>query len=114
MQNATIKKICIENQPKPYSGPPNPDPYDEQERAAILEFDAGMERAEAEQESAVMTRPPTVAEAVEWLKKMQHCPEYCRACLTAWKASMGVAAALQVFYRAPESVRQWINERKAK
>ncbi len=99
---------------KPYAGPPNPDPYDEQERAAILEFDAGMGRAEAEQAAAVMTRPPTVAEAVEWLKKMQHCPEYCRECLKAWKETIGVSAARQVFEQAPESVRKWINERRAK
>ena len=99
---------------KPYAGPPNPDPYDEQERAAILEFDAGMDRAESEQAAAIMTRPPTVAEAAEWLKKMQHSPEYCRACLKAWKASMGASAARQVFEQAPESVRKWINERRAK
>ena len=58
-------------------------------------------------------RPPTVAEAVEWLKNMQHSPEYCRTCLTHWKRVMGASAARQVFEQAPESVRKWINERKA-
>ena len=99
---------------KPYAGPPNPDPYDEQERAAILEFDAGMDRAEAERSAAVMTRPQTHAEAVEWIDKNKHDPEYCRTCLTARKASLGVSAARQVFDQAPESVRKWINERRSK
>lgn len=58
-------------------------------------------------------RAPTVTEAAEWLKKMEHSPEYCRTCLTHWKRVMGVSAARQVFDQAPESVRKWINERKA-
>ena len=62
----------------------------------------------------IQTRPPTVAEATEWLKKMAHSPEYCRECLKAWKESMGVSAARQVFEQAPELVRKWINERRAK
>ena len=62
--------------------------------------------------TAIQTRPPTVSEAADWLKKMEHCPEYCRTCLMAWESSMGVAAATQVFERAPESVRKWINERR--
>ena len=59
-------------------------------------------------------RPPTAAEATEWLKKMAHSPEYCRACLTHWQRVMGVSEARQVFERAPESVRQWINEKCGK
>lgn len=59
-------------------------------------------------------RPPTVSEAAGWLKRNESWPEYCRACLTLWKASMGVVAVKQVFDRAPESVRKWINERNAK
>ena len=31
-----------------------------------------------------------------------------------WKSTMGIAAAKQVFERAPESVRKWINERAMK
>ena len=56
-------------------------------------------------------RQPTVAEAAEWIKKMQHSPEYCRTCLTHWKRVMGVSAAKQVFEQAPESVRRWIKEK---
>ena len=62
-------------------------------------------------EPAPSVRPPTVAEATEWLKKMEHSPEYCRVCLTHWKRVMGVSAAKQVFDQAPESVRQWIKEK---
>ena len=62
----------------------------------------------------ILSRPPTVDEAVDWLTKMQHMPEYCRSCLTFWKSTMGIAAAKRVFERAPESVRKWINERAMK
>ena len=58
------------------------------------------------------TRPPTVVEAVAWLKRSAEYPDYCRACLSLWKASMGLAAAKSVFDQAPESVRKWISERK--
>ena len=64
--------------------------------------------------SDIACRPPTIDEAVDWLTKMQHMPEYCRSCLTFWKSTMGIAAAKQVFERAPESVRKWINERAMK
>lgn len=64
--------------------------------------------------SDIACRPPTIGEAVDWLKKMEHMPDYCRACLSLWKTTMGVAAALEVFERAPESVRKWINERSLK
>ena len=59
-------------------------------------------------------RPPTVTEAADWLKKMEHSPEYCRACLAHWKRVMGVSAAKQVFEQAPESVQRWINEKCGK
>ena len=59
-------------------------------------------------------RPPTVAEAADWLKKMEHSPEYCRACLDALEDVMGVSAARQVFEQAPESVRTWIKDRSWK
>ena len=59
-------------------------------------------------------RPPTVAEAVDWLKKMEHSPEYCRTCLTHWKQVMGVSAAKQVFEQSPESVKTWIKDRNWK
>ena len=65
-------------------------------------------------EPAPSVRPPTVAEAADWLKKMEHSPEYCRACLTHWKSVMGVSAARQVFDQAPESVQRWINEKCGK
>ena len=65
-------------------------------------------------EPAPSVRPPTVAEATEWLKKMAHSPEYCRDCLTHWKRVMGVSAAKKVFDQAPESVRRWINEKGGK
>ena len=64
--------------------------------------------------SDIACRPPTIDEAVDWLTKMQHMPDYCRSCLTFWKSTMGIAAAKQVFERAPESVRKWINERAMK
>lgn len=59
----------------------------------------------------ILSRPPTIGEAVDWITKMQHMPDYCRACLSLWKTTMGVAAADHVLERAPESVRKWINER---
>lgn len=45
-------------------------------------------------------RPPTIAEAADWLKRNSHEPEYCRACLRAWRASMGAEAVKHVFERA--------------
>ncbi len=62
----------------------------------------------------VQTRPPTITEAAGWLKANEHCPEYCRACLKHWKAIVGDVVAMQMFERAPESVRKWIKEREAK
>lgn len=82
------------------------------ERAAIMEFDGKKSRADAERDATVRTRPPTIPEAVEWIKKNANYPYYCRECLTLWKARMGVSAAKQVFDQAPESVRTWIKNRR--
>ncbi len=54
----------------------------------------------------VSTRPPTVSEAAGWLKANEHCPEYCRACLKHWRAIVGDDVAMQMFDRAPESVKK--------
>ena len=84
------------------------------ERAAIMEFDGGLTREQAEQSATVRTRPPTKQEAIDWIKRHQSDPHYCRECFRLWKRSMGAQLAKAIFDEAPESVRKWIYARAAK
>ncbi len=61
-----------------------------------------------------MTRPPTISEAVDWLNKMAHNPQYCRTCLQHWKSIMGSDEIKNVFSKAPESVRRYCLEMASK
>ena len=59
------------------------------ERAAIMEFDGGLTREQAEQSATVRTRPPTKKEAIDWIKRHQSDPHYCRECFRLWEAIDG-------------------------
>ena len=56
-------------------------------------------------------RPPTIDEAVDWLTKMQHMPDYRRSCLTFLEIDNGYCCCKAGFGVRRNRCAKWINDR---